>query len=94
MDSGAFKRFVLPWVTMGLTVLGKYVVPPVMTIAGIKEAEAQSWWTATAAVLGGLVVGGITSWLTRRKILQTAEAVADAKIAEYDAAPDVPKAPG
>ena len=91
MDATGFKKFLLPWITMGLTVLGKYIVPPLAALAGIQQAEANSWWLGTVTVLAGIIVGGVTSWLTKKKIIQVAAAVTDKKIAEYDAAPEEPK---
>lgn len=93
MDASAFKKFVLPLVVKGLEVLGKYIVPPICAWAGIEAAEGNSWWTATAAVLAGLIVGGVTSWLTKKKALTVTDAKIDAKIAEYDATPDGPAKP-
>jgi len=89
MDQSAFQKFILPVIVNVLGVLGKYFVPALGTFAGIKAADANDWWTATASVVAAVIVAGLTSWLTKKKILTTAAASADAKIEAVSVANDL-----
>lgn len=84
MDSTAFKTWLLPLVTHVLGVLGKYILPPIMALTGLQQAEANNWWTATAGIVGAMIVAGVTSWLTKKSIITKAAAQTDAKIDLYD----------
>jgi len=84
MDEKSFKTWLLPLMTHLLSVLGRYIVPALCASVGLEEAKAQSWWTATAAIAAGLVVGAVSSFLKGRKLLDTAAKTTDDKIAEND----------
>lgn len=84
MDEQGFKAWLLPLVTQLLSVLGRYIVPALCTYVGLEEAKASSWWTATAAILAGVVVGAVSSFLKTKKVLDKAADQTDAKIAEND----------
>ena len=84
MDQIGFKTWLLPLVTHLLSVLGKYIIPPIMAL------------TEAAAGGGRQLVdrhGGagrcrhrrrLTSWLTKKAIITKSAAITDAKIAEND----------
>jgi hypothetical protein len=76
MDEGAFKNMVLPVVIQLLAALGKYIVPAICAVIGMEEAKVSNWWTASAAVLGGLIVGAASNWLHRKHIITAADKAA------------------
>lgn len=84
MDEQGFKAWLGPILVQVLTGIGKYFVPALATLIGVEEAKVGNWWTSTVSLLAGLLIALACSWLTRKKILDTAAKATDDKIAEND----------
>jgi len=65
MDTEAVKRIVIPAVLHFVTGLGKYVIPAVVAYAGVNEAKAGEWFSATAEIVVAAGVGAACSWIDR-----------------------------
>jgi hypothetical protein len=94
MDQTAFESWVKGPILFVLGILGRYIVPVVCGVTGVESAKVNEWWTATIALATGAIVYGLSSWLRAKKVITTAAAVTDAKIAEYDKTPDSPASGG